>query len=116
MHDGDRRICVLVFLHEQKGERFSYDHAASEDDDVRPADIDLVFDEQPLHAKGCAWNEPGLISEREFYNVLRMEAVHIFARIERTHYRRFIDLLGRWRLHQNAVNCRVAVQLFNTSE
>ena len=82
MHDGDRRICVLIFLHEQKGERFTDDHAAPEDDDVRAADIDLVFEEQTLHAKRGTWNESGRISEREFCNVLWVEAVHIFARIE----------------------------------
>src|SRR6266513_381790 len=116
MHDGDRRICILVFLHEKKGERFTDDHAAPEDDDVRAADIDLVFEEQTLHAERGAWNEPGRIPEREFCNVLWMEAVHIFAWIERTHDGRFIDLFGRRGLHQNAVNCRVTIQLFDASE
>src|SRR5205807_1400226 len=82
MHGGDRRVCVLVFLHKQKGERFADDHAAPKNDDVHAADLDLAFDEQALHTKRGAWNKPGRIAEREFCNVLRMKTVHIFARIE----------------------------------
>src|SRR5207249_10033738 len=116
MHDGDRRIRVLIFLHEQKGDRFTDDHAAAEDDHVRAADIDLAFDEQTLHAKRGAWNKAGRISEREACNVLWMEAVHIFAWIGGTHDGRVLDLLGRRGWHENTVNGRVAIQLFDTSE
>ena len=116
MNDRDGGICVFVFLHKQKGKRFADNHAASKDDDVRAADVDLAFDEQTLHAKRRARNEAGLIADCKFCNVFRMKTVHVFTRIERAHDCRFIDLLRRRRLHENAVNCRVAVQFFNTSE
>src|SRR5205814_9014537 len=51
MNDRYGGICVFVFLHKQKGKRFADNHAASKDDDVRAADVDLAFDEQTLHAK-----------------------------------------------------------------
>ena len=96
MHDRDCRICVFVFLHKQKGKRFADNHAATKDDDVRAADVDLAFDEQTLHAKRCARNQPGRIAECEFCNIFRMKTIHVFARIERVHDLRFIDLFG-WR-------------------
>ena len=45
MHDGHGRIAAFAFPHEQKRERFSDDHAAAQDDDMRAGNLGSAFDE-----------------------------------------------------------------------
>ena len=45
-----------------------------------------------------------------------MEPVHILVRIDRFKHLLGIDMLRQRQLHQNAVDCRIMVQLFNYRE
>ncbi len=106
MHDRHGGVAALAFLHEQKGERFSDNHAASENNDMRAGDLDAVLDEQTLATEGRAGNETGRIAHGQLRHVERMKTIHILRRIERAHDGRLIDL-RRWRrLHENAMNGR----------
>ena len=116
MHDSDCRICVFVFLHEQKCKRFADNHAATKDDNMCAADVDLAFDEQTLHAERRARNETGRIAECEFCDIFRMKTINIFTRIESAHDCRFIDLFRWRRLHENTVNRPIPIQLFDTRD
>ncbi len=113
MHNRHGCITAFAFLHEQKRKRFSHNHAPAQDDDVRAGDVDLAFDQQALNAERGARNESVRRGGHEFRDVFRMKSIDIFARIERPHDCRFIDLFRRRRLHQNSVNGRIAVQLFD---
>src|SRR3984893_18228340 len=110
MNHSDGGIRPLAFLHEQKRERLAHDHDAAKKDDVRAGDVDLTFDEQSLHAERCAGNKSAWIVERELGHIFWMKTVDIFTRIKRTNDFRFVDLLGRRRLHENSVDCRLAIQ------
>ena len=84
--------------------------------DVRAADLDSAFPQQTQTAERRARDETGRIAEREFRDVHRMKSIDIFRRIERADDRRFIDLFGRRRLDENAVNRRIAIQFLDARE
>ena len=110
------RLRPLPFRINKKRQRFSHDHAAAENDNVRAGNFDPALDEQPLTAQRRARNKPAFIAERELRDIHRMKTVHVLRRIERAHDRRFIDLLRRRRLNENAVNRRIAIQFFHARE
>ena len=66
--------------------------------------FNFAFQEQTLHPERRARHKTGGIIDYELGDIFRMKSVHIFPRIKRAHDRWFVDLLGRRRLHQNAVN------------
>src|SRR5207244_1792486 len=51
VHNRYGGVSVLVFLHEQQGQRFAYDQAATKNHNVRAVNFDFTFREQTLHAK-----------------------------------------------------------------
>src|SRR5438876_3302297 len=66
-----------------------------------------------MQTKWSERDEAARISEHKLWDVLRMEAVHVLARIERAHDSGLVDVLRWRRLHQNAMNARIAIELFN---
>src|SRR5258708_4031347 len=104
MHHRYGGVAAFALLHEEQRERLPHNHAAAENDHMRPGDVDLAFEEQTLHAERRAWDKAGRIAKRELGHVHRMESIHILARVERAHDDRFIDLFRRWRLHENSVH------------
>ena len=116
MGNGHSRVAAFSFLHEQQGDRFSNDHAPTEHDDVRARDVDLAFDKESLNPKRCARDKAGRVAHRELGHIERMKTIHVLARIERAHDRRFVDLFRRRRLNQHAVDFRIAIQFFDARE
>ena len=113
MNNRHGRVAASTFLHEQKREWFSHDHTPPKNDNVRAGDVDLAFDEQPLNPKRSTWDESVRRGGREFRDIQRMKTIDIFARIECAHDCRFINLFRRRRLHKNAVNGWIAIQLLH---
>src|ERR1700730_4558983 len=109
MRHSHRRIAARSFLHEQKREGFSYDHASPENDDVRTRDVDLAFCEQALDTERRAGNESRHITKREFGDIEWMKSINILCWIDRAHDRCLIDLLRRGRLNQDSVNFWFAI-------
>ena len=116
MHHRDCSVSVFVFLHEKQSERFTHDHAAAKNHDVRAVNVDLAFDQQTLHAERRARHKAARIVEHELCNVFRVKAVHVLARIERAHDCCFIDVLGWRRLNENAMNSGIAIKFFDARE
>src|SRR4030095_695840 len=56
---------IVSLLHKEKRERLAHDHAATEHDDMCPADRDAAFPEQPQTTQRCARNEACDVTERE---------------------------------------------------
>ncbi len=109
-------VASLPFLHEEKRERFADDHAPPKHDDMRAADLDSALPEQAQTTQRRARHKPGRVAERELRDVHRMKTVDIFRRIERADDGRFIDLLRRRRLDEDAVNRRIAIQFLDARE
>ena len=96
MDNRHRRVAAFALAHQKQRQRFSHNHAPSENHHMRAGDFDSALDEQALTTEWRAWNETALIAERELGDVCRMKAIHVFRRIHRAHDGRFVDLL-RWR-------------------
>ena len=116
VHNRYGGVPVLVFLHEQQGQRFAHDQAATKNHDVRAVNFDFTFRKQTLHAKRRARDKAAGIVEHELRNIFWMKSVHVFPRVERAHDGYFVDVLRRRRLYQNAVNARVTIKFFDAPE
>ena len=116
MHDGDSGVPVFVFLHEKQRQRFSHDHAAAKNNNVSAADLNVAFKEQTLHGQRRARHKAARIIEHELGDVFRVKSVYVLVRIECAHDCCFVDVLRWRRLNQNAMNIRVVIKFFDTTE
>ena len=60
---------------------------------------------------GVQGTNPEASPERELRHIRRMKAIHVLGRIERPHDGGFVDVRRRRRLHEDAVNRGIAIQL-----
>lgn len=116
MGDGDGGIAARSFGHEKEGHGFAYDHAAADHDGVSTRRFDACVNEQALAAEGGAGDEAGGVFEGEFGDVDGVKAVNVFGGVDGAHDFRFVDMLGRWALHENAVDGGVGVELFDQGD
>ena len=65
---------------------------------------------QPLAAQRRAGHEAARVAHGQLADVDRVEPVHVLGRVDGEHDRRFVDVLGRRRLHEDAVDRRVVVE------
>ena len=112
---GDRRVTSPPALHEHDGDRLAHDVAPSQHHHVAARDGDLLAVEKFLDSVRCAGQESGSSLDNPA-DILRVERVHVFHRINRHQDRRFVDLLWERELHQNSVDRRIAVQLFHEGQ
>jgi hypothetical protein len=111
MADGDGGVGV----HEEKGHGLAYDVTAAKDDGVGAFNLDFVA-AQDFHAAGrSAGDEAGTPAD-ETAKVDGMEAVDIFGRIDSFENALGIDLRGKWKLDENAVDVVGTIQVFDDSE
>ena len=82
MRDGHRGVAAAAFIHQQKGQRFSNDHRAAEDNHICTGGLDSALDKQSLAAEWRARNERVRVAQRDLGDVDGVETVHVFARID----------------------------------
>ena len=105
MADGDG--AVYAFLRQQDAHGSSHDVAAPDDDGVLAGGRDVVAaDEDALrrgrHERRRAYGHAA--------HVLRVESVHVFARVDGFGHFLFRDVLGQRQLHDESVHIRVGVE------
>ena len=111
MAKRDRRVGVSGFLNQNGGHRFADDVPAAQDDDFHPFDFHLRPEEQLLHACRCAGDKTGGVAEHQLADVDRVETVHVLLRQDRRVHIGLIEMTRQRRLHQNAMDLQVGIEL-----
>src|SRR6266851_5722224 len=111
MADGDGGVGV----HEEKGHGFADDVAAAEDNGVGAFDLDFVALQNFHAAGGSAGDQAGAPAD-EAAEIDGMETVHVFGGINGFQNALGIDLRGKRKLDEDAVDVVVAIQVFDDGE
>jgi hypothetical protein len=104
-----------VGMHEEKRHWFADDVAAAEDDGVGAFDLDFVA-AQDFHAAGGSAGDQAGASADEAAEIDRMETVHVFGRVNGFENAFGVNLRGKWKLNENAVDVVGTIQVFDDSE
>src|SRR6266852_3932042 len=104
-----------VGVHEEKGHGFADDVAAAEDHGIGAFDLDFVAAKN-FHAPcGSASNKAGTSAD-EAAEIDGMEAVHVFGGIDSFENVLGVDLRGKRKLDENAVDVVGAIEVFDDGE
>ncbi len=106
MANGDGGVC----MHEEKRHGFADDITSAKDNGVGAFDGDLVATQNFHAAGGSAGDESGTTGD-ELAEIDRVEAIDVFRRSNRFKDAFGIDLGGKRKLNQDAVNIVVIVQV-----
>src|SRR5216683_3216697 len=104
-----------VGVHEEKGHGFADDVAAAEDHGIGAFDLDFVA-LQNFHAAGGSAGDQAGASADEAAEIDGMETVHVFGGINGFQNALGIDLRGKRKLDEDAVDVVVAIQVFDDGE
>src|SRR3981189_121716 len=104
-----------VGVHEEESHGLADDVAAAEDDGVGAFDLDFVA-AQNFHAAGGSAGDQAGASADEAAEIDGMKTVHVFGGIDGFQNALGIDLRGKGKLDENAVDIVVAIQVFNDGE
>lgn len=110
MTDRDGGIAAQTTLGQQHRQRLAGDHRAIHDDHVRACGLDLVRRQESLDPERCAGDKAGIVCD-EAPDVLRVEPVDVFLRIDVANCVLPVDVFGDIVLDQDPVDCRTGVEL-----
>jgi len=113
---GDGDGGVASFSHEEEGHGFADDHGATDDDGFFAGGVDVGGFEEFDTAGGSAGDKAGGVFEDEFGDVFGVEAVDVFGGVDGTYDGFFINVGGRRRLDEDAVDRRIVVEAFDDLE
>src|ERR1700735_1180402 len=111
MADGDGGVRV----HQEEGHGLADDIAAAADGGVRAFDLNFAAAQDFHHAERGAGDEIGTTGD-EAADVEGMEAVDVFRRIDCFEDFLSVNLRGKRKLHQDAVDIVAAIQIFDDGE
>src|SRR6266851_1975294 len=104
-----------VGVHQEQGHGFADDVAAAKDHGVGAFDLDFVA-AQNLHAAGGSAGDQAGAPADQAAEVDGMKTVHVLGGIDGFQDALGIDLRGKRKLDENAVNVVVAIQVFDDGE
>ena len=109
-------VALEFFETNKQRHRLADDHAAADDDGFRAVGVD-AGNFQQLHAAGRgAGDEAGRVFEHELGDVFRVEAIDVLARVDLADDGFLVDVLGRRRLDEDAVDGGVGVEIADDLE
>ncbi len=111
MADGDGGVRV----HEEKSHGLADDIAAAEDGCVRTFDWNFAAAEDFHHAERSARDEIGASGD-EAADIEGMEAIDIFGGVDCFENFLCVNLCGKWKLDENAVDVVAAIQILDDGE
>ena len=102
---------ALSSTHKKEGHRFSHDHAATDHDRIGARCFDATFLKKPHAAARRAGNKPGWVIHGKLGHVDRVKTVNILGGINGGDHGRLVNVFGKRRLHEDAVDERVVIKI-----